>query len=422
VSGRTVLVAAREPPHPPNAGDRIVTNGFARGLAARGHDLHLLAYAKDDFEAAGLSDIFESIETVQRPSADLPPRVRKLVRAAQGRSDVMEMFHSTTFRDALARTVERLSPDVVLAQHPYMGQFYLEEPVTTAVEVAGAEWITNAHVVEYAAHQRRERYADDLSTQVELTLEIPRLRERELAVYEASDCTLVLGEEDREELAGRISGTIVRQRVALPVTEYEPAVEAESEHDGQASAADGGLDKTRSSYPDRLLFFGSYNWFPNEDAVTYFCDEILPKLRSRHPDAEFAVAGRDAPETVRALADRPGVTFLGEVDDLAAHVRAAAIVVAPLRIGGGVRLKVLESMAWGAPVVTTPAGFEGVEATPGEDLLVEDGADALAEAIADLLGDAERRRRLGASARATIEETYAIDPVSRELERNLGIG
>ena len=399
-----ILLLARELPYPPNAGDRVVTYGVLRALAERGHDVHVLAYERDgDYAHAGaLAKLTTSVERVVSADARLAPPIRKLSRYVRGQSDVMEMFDSEALRAAVAASVRDLSPDVVLAQHPYVGQVFRDPQVTDAIGAVGARTVTNAHVVEYAAHERQREYTDSVGTRAELAFEIPRLRAAEIAVYEASDRTLVLGEEDRRELVSRGVDPVDVQRVPLEVERY--------------TAADP--DEAVSG---RLLFFGSYDWFPNVDGITWFCEDVLPTVREAHPDVELLVAGRGAPESVRELGDLRNVEFRGEVEDLASLVRTASAVVAPLQVGGGVRIKVLESMAWGVPVVTTPQGFEGVAADPGTDLLVADGASALAEEIVGLLGDRGRRRELAGNARETVRERYGLDAVADELERNLGL-
>ncbi|MFC7157378.1 glycosyltransferase family 4 protein [Halomarina halobia] len=397
-----VLLLARELPHPPNAGDRIVTYGFVRALAARGHDVHVLAYRRDDDEpsASALREYCASVRRVPSADSPLPPTARKALNYARGRSDVMAMFDSWAFRVVAAHRVREVDPDVVLAQHPYIGQVVRDDRVARAIDEAGARVVTNAHVVEYAAHRRYRECTDDPRTRAELALEIPLLRASERAVYDASDRTLVLGERDRERLDG--VGDVRVQRVALDADDYRPADPADA-------------------VPDRLLFFGSYNWFPNRDGIAWFVEDILPTVRRARPDVELLVAGRGAPESVRALGDRPNVRFAGEVGDLAPLVRSASAVVAPLRVGGGVRIKVLESMAWGAPVVTTPSGFEGVQATPGDDLLVPDSTGGFADATVRVLEDDRLRERIARNARETVRERYSTDAVADRLEENLGL-
>lgn len=419
----SVLFLTRELPHPPNAGDRIVTDGFVRVLSGRGHAVHVLGYERPDDDAAAdaLRSVCASVGRVPPAESPLPPPLRKAARTALGRSDVMAMFDSAAFAEAAAARIRAVEPDVVVAQHPYMGQFFLAGPVEEALRATGAEPVTSAHVVEYAAHRRQRRHADGLRSRVALAAEVPRLRREELAVYDRSARTLVLGREDQAELAGRVSGPVHRQRVGLDVERYETATAPERTPDDQVALPDGAPGNEADGHGDRLLFFGTYDWFPNADAARHLCEDVFPEIRAAHPGAELVLAGRGADEEIAAYGDREGVTFRGEVDDLASLVRSSAALVAPLRVGGGTRIKVLETMAWGVPVVTTPAGAEGVEATPGEDIHVADSTAAFATETARLLADPDERARMGASARETIERRYAIDAIGHDLERHLGL-
>lgn len=398
----SVLVVTREPPYPPNAGDRIVTFGFVRALVERGHDVHLLTYDRDGSCPAALRSVCESVTVVSQLETRLPPRARKLRHLLTLRSDVMGMFDSTALRDGARRAIRSLAPDAVLAQHPYVGQIFRDDEVRRALRAADSRAVTNAHVVEYAAHERYRRMAEERNRRLELALEVPRLRREELAAYDAADRTLVLGAEDRAELVGRVSGPVRHQHVGLDVAEYAPSERGESN-------------------AKRLLFFGSYGWFPNRDAATHLVERILPEIRNRCPDAELALVGRGATEEIRELGERPGVSFVGEVENLDGWVRDASVVVAPLRIGGGTRLKILESMAWGTPVVTTPAGFEGVDARSRVDVAVAETPESFAAATAALLNSAGERRRLGRNARRRIERLYSIRAAGDELESNLGL-
>jgi glycosyltransferase involved in cell wall biosynthesis len=407
----TVLFLTRELPYPPNAGDRIVTYGYLRGLAERGHEVHVLTHRSSESLAAvaSLREHCESIVRVPGNSSRLPPAMRKATRAAVGRSDVMAMFDSRAIRAATPRRLGAIRPDFVVAQHPYLGQLFRDEAVRRAAREVGAGLVTNAHVVEYAAHERHRESAVDLRTRTELSLELPRLRREELAAYRVSDLTLALGAADERRLRERGVGPVSRERVGLEVESYEPAPLAGA--DGDDADGDG----------DRLVFFGSYDWFPNEDAALVFATRVFPRIRKSCPDAELALAGRGATDAIRALEDEPGVTVHGEVEDLESFLRDAAVMIAPLRIGGGIRIKVLESMAWRLPVVTTAEGFEGIEATPGEDLRVADDWDEFVDATLDLLRNPDERRRIARNARETIADRYTVDDVARELAETLGL-
>lgn len=159
--------------------------------------------------------------------------------------------------------------------------------------------------------------------------------------------------------------------------------------------------------PCRLLFFGKLDYFPNHDAVMYCLREILPQIRATVPEAELQVVGAGASPVLReAIAAAPGATLVGRVDDVAAAIAGAAVVVVPLRAGGGTRLKILEAMAVARPVVSTTVGAEGLGMTDGEELRLADDPAQFAERVVGLLRDPEFANRLGARGRTAVQEKF----------------
>jgi glycosyltransferase involved in cell wall biosynthesis len=159
--------------------------------------------------------------------------------------------------------------------------------------------------------------------------------------------------------------------------------------------------------PDQLVFVGNFAHAPNVDAALWLGRDILPRVRARRPAATLAIAGMFPPPELRAL-EGNGVRVLGGVGDVDALVQRAAVVCAPVRTGGGMRMKVLQAMACGKAVVTTPLGVEGLT-TDGRvaPLAVGVDADALAARAAELLADADSRRSLGDAARAFTERHHS---------------
>ena len=170
-----------------------------------------------------------------------------------------------------------------------------------------------------------------------------------------------------------------------------------------------------------LVFTGQMDYAPNVQAVIQFARDVLPRVRANVPDATFAIVGRNPAPAVAALAGSPGVEIVGAVPDMRPWLAAADVVVASLRIARGVQNKVLEAMAMGRPVVASEAAFEGIDAVPGLDLLVADGAGAEAAAILSLLGDRGLAAKIGRAARARMCLRYAWDRQLAPLE-NLMFG
>ena len=153
-----------------------------------------------------------------------------------------------------------------------------------------------------------------------------------------------------------------------------------------------------------LVLVGNMDYWPNADAAIWFARDVLPRIQATHPAACFAVVGANPGPDVLALAAFPGVLVTGRVPDVRPYVAHAAAAVVPLRIARGIQNKVLEAMALARPVVATPQAYEGVRAEAGRDLLVADGAAALAATIGEVLDGAHPG--LGAAGRRAVEANY----------------
>jgi polysaccharide biosynthesis protein PslH len=155
-----------------------------------------------------------------------------------------------------------------------------------------------------------------------------------------------------------------------------------------------------------MLFVGVIGYPPNADAVEYFCQRILPRIRAQVPEARLYVVGQAPPERIRRLAGE-AVIVTGEVADTRPWYERCRVSVVPLRSGGGMRLKIPEAMALGRPVVSTPIGAEGMEAVRGEELLEESEPEAFAAAVVRLLREDDFWQRVRERARARVEADYS---------------
>ena len=149
--------------------------------------------------------------------------------------------------------------------------------------------------------------------------------------------------------------------------------------------------------------------------MRYFCSAVLPRVWAAVPAARFQVVGAYPPEVVRRLGDDPGVEVTGRVEDIIPYYRQSAVFVAPVLQGSGTRLKILEAMASGCPVVSTTIGAEGLGATDGVELLIADSAEAMAAAIVRLLSDPATSAAIAHRARAFVEERFDWDGIAARL-------
>ena len=176
---------------------------------------------------------------------------------------------------------------------------------------------------------------------------------------------------------------------------------------------------------DSLVFTGSMDWLPNEDAIFYFVEAILPLIKQQYPSVSLEVVGRNPSRKLQALLEtEKSVRLTGWVEDIRPFLARGAVCIVPLRIGGGTRLKIFEAMAMGKAVVSTAVGAEGLPVQSGQNILLADTPNDFAASVISLLRDSNQRRRLGAAARRLVDENYSwrtvADSFSRVLQDLLG--
>ena len=154
-----------------------------------------------------------------------------------------------------------------------------------------------------------------------------------------------------------------------------------------------------------MLFIGRMDYHANIDAALYFVKNIWPLIHARRPELRLVIAGAQPAPAIVALREQ-GITVTGTVADVRPFYRSALVSVVPLRVGGGTRLKVLEAMAAGTPVVSTTLGAEGLAVTLGKDILLADTPQAFADAVVSLQADSEQWRELATNARQLVQARY----------------
>ena len=178
------------------------------------------------------------------------------------------------------------------------------------------------------------------------------------------------------------------------------------------------VDNTRATGSDPVLFFqGVMDWYPNRDAVEFFARTIFPRVRAECPHARFVVAGRNPPnEFVERFKSDPRIEFTGTVPDMRPYLAAATVVVIPLRLGGGTRIKILEACAAGKPIVSTSIGAEGLDLEPAKEIVVADSPAEFVRWVVNLLRDPARCNGLAKSARKAVVERYSFSTLKRSLD------
>jgi sugar transferase (PEP-CTERM/EpsH1 system associated) len=254
------------------------------------------------------------------------------------------------------------------------------------------------HNVEALIWKRHWQLARDPVSRAYLRSQWRKMRAFEMGECRRYDHVVVVSPEDR--------GLVSREYGLSDVSEVPTGV-------------DTAYFRPSGKYgpePHSMVFTGSMDWIPNEDAVRFYVQEILPRIRQALPDATLVVVGRNPSPALLALAARvPGVTVTGRVEDVRPYMERAALYVVPLRIGGGTRLKIFEAMAMGLPVVSTRVGAEGLPVTDGQDIELADSPAQFAAAAVQLLTDQARARTLGGVAARTVRERAGWDRAATEF-------
>jgi len=302
------------------------------------------------------------------------------------------------FLQTASPAMERCLRQAVDAFAPHRVQLEFLVMAPFAKGMGHPHTILNVHEAFGRAWVRRAGEAGRLRAPY-LLLDFWKLARAERGLIGAFPAVLAFSPEDRDYLLSR--DPRARVQVWRPGARARPGPLPPVEREG------GG---------HRLLFVGSFRHAPNVDAVRFFCRRVLPRIHRRRPDAALDVVGPQPPACVRRLSG-PRVRVHGYVPDLDACYRRAHVVVVPVRFGGGIRIKVLDALGRGVPVVSSVEGAEGLgEAAAAGCLFVEDGARAFADRVSDLLDRPELRRRTADRAAAWTAEGGSWDRAVLRLE------
>lgn len=319
-----------------------------------------------------------------------------------------------------ARSTRDLLDRFVFARRPYGIEEFPGGPLADLVDqlAPGVDliWVVRLYLAEWLPRDRHKMVVDldDLEHvkqrrylagrpfglwQLALRLDNQRTRRLERSAPARYGKAVLASDSDRSVFSRRLAERIftVRNGVARELLSAGPI----------------------DSRPQSIVFVGNMNYQPNVDAAFWFAREIFPHILETLPGATLSLVGKDDTGHLRALHDGRAITVTGRVPDVAPFVSGATVSIAPLRVGGGTRIKILESLALGTPVVATTIGAEGLDLVHDQHLKIADTPRAFANSVIALLKDPARRRAMAAAGRVVVAERYTWDVIGQRLREDV---
>jgi sugar transferase (PEP-CTERM/EpsH1 system associated) len=391
-----ILFLSTNLPVPANSGHAVRTLSLVRALAESCHAVDFLSFAPgppDNLQP--LTSLCHTVSLVERAPVNTSHNADYFGRFAvllKGRSYAIERFVSSAMQARIRHCLDTAAYECIVADHLYA----LVNLAATTVPV-----VLNCHNVESLILERYVGLEKNLAMRLYARVEAKRMREAERQACARSAIAMACSGHDRDMLQ--------RFRADLPIFVVPNCVDTDFFHP----------EETRSmpeSAPT-LLFQGVMDWYPNRDAVEFFAQEMLPEIRRAFPNVQFVIAGRNpAPELRRKFAAVPNLEFTGTVPDMRPYLARASVVVVPLRIGSGTRIKILEAAASGKAVVSTGIGAEGLDFEDQAEIVIADEPASFVREVVALLGDPRRRGSIGRAARERVLQRYSQKELTRIMD------
>ncbi len=392
-----VVIVDEELPYPPTSGKRIRTLNLTLRLARRHHITYVCHRNADAGEA-------------RRAAAYLAGHGIKSI--VVNRAVPKKSGPGFYFRLA-ANLTSPLPYSVAAHASAALKQALKEHAANHRVDLWHCEWtpyaealrgltaaprLIMAHNVESLIWQRYHQVEPHPFKRWFIKQQWRRFQRFERWAFTAADRVVAVSDEDARVMADRFGAR------NLDVVE-----------NGVDTSGFRPMDLPRN--PGQILFLGSLDWRPNQDAVRLLLEQVFPAVRAQEPSAQLCLVGRNPPKWLgRQIEDCEGISLHADVADVRPYLGRCGMLAVPLRIGGGSRLKILEALACGTPVVSTRIGAEGLHLEPGKHLMVVDRVEDMASALVRCIRDSETARALAERGRERVLERYDWDTLADKLE------
>jgi sugar transferase (PEP-CTERM/EpsH1 system associated) len=383
--------------HPVDKGGKIRTYNMLKELKRR----HRITYLTLDDGTAGPAERESALEYCHELVC-IPHQPREkftagfygelLMNLASRLPYAIKKYESAQMRVKIRKRVQAEDVDLIVCD-------FLAPAANVPFDL-GCPTVLFQHNVEAMIWQRHYQVQSNLLKKAYLFRQWLMMRTFERRMCRRFDAVVAVSTEDREQMQNDYG--------AAAVFDVPTGVDTEFFRPSGSERTD----------PHNIVFTGSMDWLPNEDAISYFTEQIMPRIKQAIPEATLTVVGRNPYPSLMELARRDSsVIVTGRVDDVRPYMERAAAYVVPLRIGGGTRLKIYEAMAMEKAIVSTSIGAEGLPVKDGAELLLADTAESFAKAVIKVLLDQPFAQSLGARAAATVREQFGWGKVAERFAR-----
>lgn len=367
---------------PLDTGAKLRNYHLARVLAQRTR-VSLLAFTDHQPSSANLEQVYEQVITVERDSAYT---FTKMVRGAVGRTPLPVLNYTTApMKRALAHLLSQQDFDVIQVESIHLMSYLATIRQASQPPLIVCDW----HNIESELMRRYSEHEPSMPRRAYARRTARLMREIEERALREFDAHVVVSPRDAEGLR-----------------KLNPKARVFVIENGVDTAFYCDLGAGNESGARRIVFVGSMDYHANVEGAVNFAREVWPRVRDRQPELIFTIVGKDPAPAVRELAQLPGIQVTGTVNDVRPFYREAIAAVVPLNVGGGSRLKILEAMAAGVPVVSTTLGAEGLEIRHNENILIADSSKQLFEAIITVIENETLHKHLSDAGQAMVSSRY----------------
>jgi len=389
-----ILILCNKSPYPAREGGPMAINMIIEGLISANHQVRVLAMNTNKY-SVNPDDIpseYREKTGIELVDVDLTFNpVKAFINLFTGRSFHVERFISGAFSLKLKEILEKEQFDIIQFEMPFMSPY-----LDLARKYSSAKTVLRAHNIEHLIWERISQTTGNPLKRKYLRYLAHTLKKHELTVINRFDGVAAITKNDADFFI--LSGC------SVPVIDIPFGIDLSCYPE----------QHIESSSEISLFSIGSMNWIPNQEGILWFLEKVWPAVTEKYPSLKFYIAGREMPGWFREK-QYHNVIMVGEVEDAIKFINSHTIMIVPLLSGSGIRIKIIEGMACGKPIISTSVGAEGIHYTKHENILIADEPQEYLEMISKCLNDNFLMETIGMKARELVRIYYARDLIIKKL-------